>query len=379
MPKSLVAHVASSDPARTRLRDRRAARRGRAGLPTPHPDPAATAAPYLDALQRYAATEPVRLMVPGHKGGRAAPERLSGALGPNALALDVPTLIPGIDIGPAPTPLDRARDLAAAAWGAGRTWFLLNGASQGNLAACLALRAARGCDVVVQRNVHGSVVNGVILAGLRPRWLLPEINPEFGIADGVTPAALEASLAQSPGTVAAIVVAPTYHGAMPDVRALAEVAHARGAALVVDEAWGAHLAFHPALPEHAIAAGADLVISSTHKSLGSLSGSAMLHHGPDAERRLPEAAVNEALALTETTSPNALALASLDAARARAVSSGRELLSATLREIADTRARLARIPGVRVLGPEVVGRPGVHAFDPLRLTVDLQKTGRDAR
>ncbi len=147
----------------------------------------------------------------------------------------------------------------------------------------------------------------------------------------------------------------------------------------MDEAWGAHLAFHPALPEHAIAAGADLVISSTHKSLGSLSGSAMLHHGPDAERRLPEAAVNEALALTETTSPNALALASLDAARARAVSSGHELLSVTLREIADTRSRLAEIARVRVLGPEVVGRSGVHAFDPLRLTIDLQTTGRDAR
>jgi arginine decarboxylase len=175
------------------------------------------------------------------------------------------------------------------------------------------------------------------------------------------------------------VVAPTYHGAMPDVRALAEVTHAHGAALVVDEAWGAHLAFHPALPEHAIAAGADLVISSTHKSLGSLSGSAMLHRGPDAEHRLPEAAVSEALALTETTSPSALALASLDAARARAVSSGRELLSATVREIAAARRRLARIPGVRVLGPEVVWAPGVQGFDPLRLTVDLHGTGRDAR
>ncbi len=106
MLESLAAHVASSDPARVQLCNRRAARHGRAGLKTPHPDPAASAAPYLDALQRYAATEPVRLMVPGHKGGRAAPERLTGAVGPNALALDVPTLIPGIDIGPAPTPLD---------------------------------------------------------------------------------------------------------------------------------------------------------------------------------------------------------------------------------------------------------------------------------
>ena len=384
MPDRHASNFASGDPARVRLSNRRDARRAGAALAAPQPEASDASAvespaPYLDALQRYAATDPVRLMVPGHKGGRAAPGPLTSALGPDVLALDVPTLIPGIDIGPAPTPLDRASGLAAAAWGARRTWFLLNGASQGNLAACLALRAARGRDVIVQRNVHGSVVSGLILAGLRPHWLLPEIDDELGIAHGVTPAALEAALAQTADAVAAIVVAPTYHGAMPDVRALAEVTHAHGAALVVDEAWGAHLAFHPALPEHAIAAGADLVISSTHKSLGSLSGSAMLHHGPDAEHRLPEAAVSEALALTETTSPSALALASLDAARARAVSSGRKLLSAPVREIAAARRRLARIPGVRVVGPEVIGAPGVQGFDPLRLTVDLHGTGRDAR
>ena len=339
---------------------------------------ASTEAPYLDALRAYAAGDPVRLTVPGHKGGAAAPPALARAL-EDALALDVPALIEGVDLGPAPTPLARAQELAAEAWGAGRTWFLPHGATQGNLAACLALRSARGRQVVVQRNVHASVVSGLIAGGLHPHWVAPEIDPVAGVAHAVTAPALDAALWAAPGARAVILVAPTYHGAMPDIAALAAIAHGHGAALVVDEAWGAHLPFHPALPEHAIAAGADLVVSSTHKSLGSLSGSAMLHHGADAERRLPAATVDQALALVGSTSPSALALASLDAARARAVTDGERLLDATLRSAAAARAELGELPGVRVLGPELAGAPGVHAFDPLRLTVDLVDTARDGR
>ena len=335
-------------------------------------------APYLEALRAYAAGDPVRLTVPGHKGGAAAPAGLGEVLG-EALALDLPALIGGVDCGPSPTPLERALELAAEAWGAARTWFLPHGATQGNLAACLALRAARGREVVVQRNVHSSVVSGLIAAGLAPRWLAPEVDYGAGVAHGVTATALDAALTAAPGARAALVVAPTYHGAVPDVAALAAVAHAHDAALVVDEAWGAHLPFHPALPVDAITAGADLVVSSTHKSLGSLSGSAMLHQGPEAERRLPAAAIDQALGLCASTSPSALALASLDAARARAVEHGERLLDATLRAATAARAQLAAIAGVRVLGPELVGSPGVHGFDPLRLTVDLHDSGRDAR
>ncbi len=213
-----------------------------------------TETPYLDALTAYAAGDPVRLTVPGHKGGSAAPDALVDLLG-GALALDLPTLIGGVDSGSAPTPLERALAAAAAAWGARRTWFLPHGATQGNLAACLALRAARGRQVVVQRNVHSSVVSGLISAGVAPHWLAPEVDYAAGVAHGVTPAALDAALSAAPGARAAFVVAPTYHGAMPDVAALAAIAHEHGAALVVDEAWGAHLPFHPALPQHAIAAG----------------------------------------------------------------------------------------------------------------------------
>src|SRR5919199_591956 len=159
--------------------------------------------PYLDALRAYAARDPGRLHVPGHKGGSGADPGLAEALGERALALDIPALTPGIDVGPEPTPFQRAQEMAAEAWGAGRTWFLINGASQGNHAATLTL-AHRGEAIVVQRNAHSSTIDGVILSGLRPTFVAPEIDPELGIAHCLTPQTLEAGLVATPGAVGAM-------------------------------------------------------------------------------------------------------------------------------------------------------------------------------
>jgi arginine decarboxylase len=156
------------------------------------------------------------------------------------------------------------------------------------------------------------------------------------------------------------------------VRALSAVAHARGVPLIVDEAWGAHLAFHERLPEHALAAGADLVISSTHKIVGSLTQSAMLHLGHGAAEMIGEDTVDRAVTLTESTSPSALLGGSLDAARRQAAVRGRELLEHTMATLALTREQIRAIDGLDVLDDRLAGRPGVFAYDPLRLTVDLR-------
>jgi lysine decarboxylase len=329
--------------------------------------------PYLDALRAYAAREPGRLHVPGHKGGPGADPGLRDALGEDALRLDIPALTPGIDVGPEPTPFQRAQELAAEAWGAGRTWFLINGASQGNHAATLAL-AHRGEAIVVQRNAHSSTIDGVILSGLRPTFVAPEIDPELGIAHCLTPAALDAALDRTPGAVGATVVSPTYFGAVADVRALAEVAHGRGLPLVVDEAWGAHLAFSPSLPEHALAAGADLVISSTHKIVGSLTQSAMLHVARDPVGIDPDV-VDRAVTLVESTSPSSLLLGSLDAARRHAVVDGAALLEESIGAMSATRAAVREVAGLDVLDERLAGAPGVFDYDPLRLAIDVRGTG----
>lgn len=339
-------------------------------------DPRQPNAPYLEALVAYGFRGPTRFHVPGHKGGAGADPGLRWAIGERPLLLDVPQDTEGIDMGPDPTPYAQAERLAAEAYGAARSWFLTNGATQGNHALCLAL-APPGAHVVVQRNAHASLVDGLVLSGGTPAFVSPETDDELGMAHGVTPAALRAALERAPDARAVFVVSPTYYGMTADVAGLAEVAHAAGAALVVDQAWGPHFGFHPGVPPSALALGADAVITSTHKLVGALTQAAMLHVGGGRDGvRVDEAALGRAVRLVRSTSPSSLLLASLDAARRQLAVHGQALLAGTLRAAAQARAAVDAVPGCAVVGERLVGRPGVAGWDPLRLVIDVRGTGR---
>jgi arginine decarboxylase len=343
------------------------------GTPRGGDDPRQPTAPYLDALVAYGFRGPTRFHVPGHKGGSGADPGLRWALGERALLLDVPQDTEGIDVGPEPTPYAQAEELAASAYGAERSWFLTNGATQGNHALCLTL-APPGTRVVLQRNAHASLVDGLVLSGGMPAFVAPETDDELGMAHGVTPEALRAALALAPGARAVFVVSPTYYGMCADVAGLADVAHAAGAALVVDQAWGPHFGFHPGVPQSALALGADAVITSTHKIVGALTQSAMLHVA--AGGRIDTAAVGRAVRLVRSTSPSSLLLASLDAARRQLAVHGQALLAQTLAAAAHARVAIDAVPGCTVVGERLVGRAGVASWDPLRLVIDVRGTGR---
>ncbi len=330
-------------------------------------------APYLDALVAHGFRGSTRFHVPGHKGGAGADPGLRAAIGWQALQLDVPQDIEGIDLGPKPTPYELAEHLAAEAHGAVRTFFLTNGATQGNHALCLAL-APLGAPVVLQRNAHGSAVDGLVLSGGVPTFVAPTYEEELGMAHGVTPEALEAALEQTPGATAAMLVSPTYYGLAADVEALAAVCHARGVPLVVDQSWGPHFGFHPGVPPSALQVGADAALTSTHKIVGSLTQSAMLHVAPTG--RIDPERLARSVRLTRTTSPSALLMASLDAARRQLAVHGEALLSRTLTAVRKLHAEIDAIDGVAVVGEGLVGRPGVAAWDPLRVVVDVRGTGR---
>jgi arginine/lysine/ornithine decarboxylase len=342
--------------------------RGEPDLATPDP----AVAPYLDALRAYADREAGRFHVPGHKGGPGADPGLVKAIGERALEMDIPALIQGIDAGPEPTPYHQAQQMAAEAWGAQRTWFITGGASQCNHVALMAL-AHVGNEVVVQRNCHSSTIDGLVLSGLRPSFMAPELDAELRLAHTVTPETLDHALTENPAAVAALVVSPTYFGAVADVAGQAEVAHRHGVPLIVDEAWGAHLAFSDELPPHALSLGADLVVSSTHKVVGSLTQSAMLHLGRDS--MLDGPLIDRCVTLLESTSPSSLLAGSLDAARRHAATEGRALLSETLEALRQTREAIRGIDGLDVLDERLAGRPGVHGWDPLRLAIDVRGTG----
>jgi arginine decarboxylase len=332
-----------------------------------------SAAPYFQALVDYAARNPGRFHIPGHKGGPGADPEMLEVFGRGALAHDIPSLIEGIDIGTPPTPFERAQELAAEAWGAERSWFLINGASSGNHAGCLAVRQT-GRRVVVQRNVHSSVIDGLVLAGLEPEFAAPEIDPELGLAHCLTPDSLAVALDRAPDAAAAFVVSPTYFGAVADVAALAEVAHSRGVPLFCDEAWGAHLRFSDRLPKSALASGADVIVSSVHKIVGSLTQSAILHLGKGG--RIDPNLLDRAVTLTESTSPSGLLGGSLDAARRHVATRGGQLLGEVIDVLAETRERVRAIPGLDVLDERLQGAKSVAGWDPLRLSIDVRGTGR---
>jgi lysine decarboxylase len=344
--------------------------------PEPDPQPAEQpTAPYLEAVAAYGLRGSTRFHVPGHKGGEGADPGLRSALGEAALLLDVPQDIEGIDIGHSPTPYQRAERLAAEAYGAERCWFLTNGATQGNHALCLAL-AGPGTHVLLQRNSHASMIDGLVLSGGLPRFVVPEYDPELGMAHGVTPEALERALSAGGAGApisAVFIVSPTYYGMAADVAGCAAVTHRAGVPLIVDCAWGAHFGFHAALPRSPLALGADVMLASTHKIVGSLTQSAMLLVGDST--RVDVGAIGRAIRLVRSTSPNALLMASLDAARRQLAVHGELLLDRTIKAAARAREAIEQIPGCAIVGEQWIGRPGIAGWDPLRIVIDVRGTG----
>ena len=339
---------------------------------------AQSSAPYADALRRHAAAQPLHVMVPGHGSAHEfGGSHLAEVFGEAAVELDVPLMLEGIDLG-AEAPLQQALHLAAEAWGAHRAWFLTNGASQGNRTAALAVRGL-GERVLMQRSSHSSFTDGILIAGLIPAFVAPSIDHRNGIAHGLTPAALDTALrleaAAGRPADAVYIVSPSYFGSTADVAGLAEIAHAHGAALIVDGAWGAHFGFHPGLPKSPARLGADLTISSTHKLAGSLTQSAMLllGEGPFAQRLEP--LVQRAITMTSSTSASAILMGSLDAAR-HALVQGHEAIDQAIRLSEEFRARLRQDPRFSVISDDFDRYPDIVATDVLRIPVDVSRLGQ---
>lgn len=331
-----------------------------------------THAPLVSALQSSAKWPHAPFYTPGHKQGRGAADVFIELLGRAALQADIPE-IPGLDNFFAPkSVIADALELAAAAFGAEQTWFLVNGSTCGVEAAILAT-CQPGDKIIVPRNAHRSVISGLILSGAIPVFVAPDYDAELELAHGLTVAGVTQALQDHPAAKAVLIVSPTYYGVCCDVAAIAALTHDHNIPLIVDEAHGAHFAFHPDLPTPALAAGAELVIQSTHKVLSSLTQSAMLHVQGD---RIDRDRIAQAWALVQSTSPSYLLLASLDAARQQMATVGRELLERTLELSHQARQRLQQIPGISVIRPaQLQSKSNALDLDLTRITVDLRQLG----
>lgn len=313
--------------------------------------------PIEQAMSRYAKRNTVRFHVPGHKG-RGQESFLS-----SVLPYDV-TELPGLDDLHHPEEaILEAERLAAEVFRAEESLFLIGGSTVGNLA--LLLTVCRPGEVVlVQRNVHKSVINGLILAQARPIYLKPEMDPVTGQAVGVALIELQEKIREYPQARAVFLSNPNYYGMGYDLRAYAECCHLAGIPLLVDEAHGAHFGFAEELPLSAMQCGADAAVQSTHKMLSSMTMSSMLHIQGDL---IDRSRLRQVLSMVQSSSPSYPLLASLDRARYELAQRGKELFQEGL--LLAERLR----QGVKEMGIpwlSAVRREGVYDFlDPLKVTL----------
>jgi len=280
-------------------------------------------APLLDAYLNYFEAKHTPFTIPGHKQ-RAS--QLDPALGA-VVDSDIP-LYGGLDeIKLTNKVLAKAESLAADFWGADFARFSTGGSTHANQAVILAL-GKPGDKVALSRTAHRSVLSALVLAGLEPIWLSPEIDSATGVPMGIALSEFERVLDQNP--VALLLTEPGYLGTISDIAPLIKSAHAKSIPVIVDAAWGGHFGFHEAYPKHVMQLGADALITSVHKALPGYSASALLLARTNL---LSGDRLSQSFETTHTTSPAGAPLASIDAVRALLQTRGHELLSELLNNV----------------------------------------------
>jgi arginine/lysine/ornithine decarboxylase len=325
-------------------------------------------APLLEGVRAYQRQGIVPFSTPGHKLGVGADTELREAFGEHAFHADIP-LGGGVgDTHFSGEALRAAEAMAADAWDADRSFFLLNGSTAGNHAFLLA-SIRPGDKVVVSRDLHKSLLVALILTGAVPVYLAPRLHPELNVGLGISVTEVSTALELHPDTKLVVLVSPSYCGVASDLKAIAAVAHARRIPVYVDEAWGPHFHFHPTLPSSAMASDVDGAVSSIHKVLGGLTQAAILNVRAglvDPDR------VRTAIGMVQTTSPSVLLLASIDAARRQMALHGEALLERTIALAENARRQLQALPGINVLDAD---RLEIDAFDLTKLVIDVNGLG----
>jgi arginine/lysine/ornithine decarboxylase len=326
--------------------------------------------PLFAQLMKLANKPHAPFYAPGHKQGYGMNQILTNSWGENIFKADLPEL-PDLDNLFAPDSFIKdAQELASQAFGAEKTWFLINGSTSGIIASILAV-CNPGDKIILPRNIHQSAIFGLILSGAIPIFINPEYNPYFDLFYCLTPQAIEATLEQHGETKAVLIIYPTYQGICGDLKAIAELTHKYNIPLLVDEAHGAHFNFHPDLPPSALSLGADLSVQSTHKVLGAMTQASMLHIQG---QRIDPHRVSKALQLVQSSSPSYLLLASLDAARQQIATQGYALLDHTLQLAKEARTKLSNLNKLSVLELNN-STPSLTRLDTTRLTVNVSQLG----
>lgn len=306
-------------------------------------------APISKAMEAYAGDGALAFHTPGHKQGLGAHPLLKRLITEAGLRQEVSLMEELDDLHEPAGCIKEAQELAAELWGARESLFVINGTT-GAIQAMLVGTLSPGDKVLVPRNAHRSIMGGIILAGAVPIYLQPEIDTRLGIAMGPSVATVKQAIKEHPEAKALVAVYPTYYGFCCDLQRIGELVHEANMLLLVDEAHGAHLRFGKDLPKQAIELGADVAAQSTHKLLGSMTQTSMLHIGSN---RVEAERIRQAASLLQSTSPNQLLLASLDIARLQMAQEGAQRVNRAVELAQWLRKKINEIPGLYCPGKEI--------------------------
>ena len=310
-----------------------------------------THAPIVEALKKAYDNPTYQFHIPGHTKGNGTLTEFKKLIGKKALAVDTTDEFDNLGtLHPATGPIKEAQELAAKAFGAQKTFFLLNGSTAGNLALAMGL-TKQGQKIITNRNCHRSVLTGMIISGAEPLWLIPERFEDWGIWGNVNPDRVEELLKTNKDVSMVWITNPTYEGVVSDIKSISAVCKKYNVPLIVDEAHACLWNFNDHLPTSALKLGADAVVHSLHKTGGSMSQSSMLHIAENSI--LDVDAVEKALKLLHTTSPSLMLLASLDAARANLESpKGKKQLQRAISNAKYLRREIDKLEHIHQLKPD---------------------------
>jgi arginine decarboxylase len=328
-------------------------------------------APVLEALQEFRRRGDVVYGPPGHKQGRGVDPRVLEIVGPGVFASDVLSLNGLDDRRESQGVTTQAEDLMADAVRAEKTFFSTCGSSLSVKTAMISV-AGPGEKLLVSRNAHKSVIAALIISGVQPVWVHPHFDADLQLAHPPEPEDVRRALEQHPDAKGMLLITPTDWGTCADIAGVAAVCHERDLPLIVDEAWGAHLPFHPDLPAWGMDAGADLVVTSVHKMGGAIEQSSVFQLQGD---RVDPDVLKQREDLLGTTSSSSLVHLTLDGWRRHMVERGEELLGAAIERARRIGAAIGDMPGLGLMGREVVRPGGAYDLDPLVLTIDVRQLG----
>ncbi|MDD5687593.1 MAG: aminotransferase class I/II-fold pyridoxal phosphate-dependent enzyme [Elusimicrobia bacterium] len=327
-------------------------------------------APLFETVFNHAKKRMISFHTPGHKNGRSIDKKLLDFTGKNVYYFDV-TVFPEVDsLHDTTGCIKQAQELMAKAYGVEHSFFLVNGSSVGNQAMFLSA-CKPGDSVILSRNLHKSVLSGIILTGIWPIWLQPQIDQNLDIILDAEPDQIAEAIKKFPEAKAVFITSPTYNGVTSDLLEIANICHKNNKLLLVDEAHGPHLRFHRDFPISAVESGADMVVQSVHKILSAMSQGSVLHVNSD---RIDVSRVRKVVSMLQTTSPNYLILSSIDLARRQAVMHGEKLLGQIISSAEYGRKKINRLKNLSCFTREDIRSRG-YDLDVTKLTVNVTKTG----